>query len=130
MGKKYLEIFLVLHRGEESAVDQGWDDVAGFQSGVGEHGAILGRAVRPALRQREERCRVERDRERTAQVVVQEDVVDDQAAGGWEGCGAAVDELLALGDVPAVEDVGEEDQVAVTGPVVCQPVAWETLETG
>lgn len=48
--------------------------------------------------------------------------MDDERAVGGEGVGAAVDELLALGDVPVVKDVGEEGDLG-RGEGICEHVA-------
>ena len=109
-------------------MDQGGDDGFGVEAGGGEHFPVFGGAVGSAFGQGEEGGGVEGEGEWAAKVVAQEDVVDDELAARGEGGGAAVDELLALWDVPVVEDVGEEDEVAVLRQSVGEHVAGEEFE--
>ncbi len=47
---------------------------------------------------------------------VQEGIVDDEESVGGEALGAGVEDLFDDGDVPIVEDIGEEVDIVVAGP--------------
>jgi len=64
---------------QHAAVDQRGDDGLRFQVRLLEHGAVLGGAVGAAFG---ERGGVKRERRRAGEVIVQDDVVDDQAPDG------------------------------------------------
>lgn len=61
-------------------------------------------------------------------VIVEEDVVDDEAAGFGQGGGTVIDELLAFREVPIVQDVGEEDEVCAGGDGVGEHVGGDEVE--
>ena len=85
--------------------------VVRLQAGLGEPVTIFRRAVGPAFGQGEEGGGVKGDGQRAVEGVVQEDVVDQESAAWIEAVGAAPNQLPALGDVPVVQDVGEENGV-------------------
>ena len=69
-------------RRQDAAVDERRDDLSGGQSRFDEPFLVFDGAVGPPLGDREEGDRVEGDRERAAEVVVEEDVVDQEPAAG------------------------------------------------
>ena len=69
-----------LHARQDAAVDQRRRKIARREARFTQPAAVLGGAVRPAFRQAEQRGRVERDRQRAVERVVQEHVVDQHLA--------------------------------------------------
>jgi hypothetical protein len=69
--------------------------------------------------------RVLGDWQRTALVLVDERLVNDQETAGGEGVRRAGDEALDVTCVPVVEDVREEVDVVTGGPLAREEVAGD-----
>lgn len=75
-----------------------------------EHAGVFGVGVAFALGDVHEEGGVFGDGNGAGFVVVEEGPVDDEEAVGGEGGGGFFDELAGFGEIPVVEEVGEEDE--------------------
>ncbi|EEF57364.1 hypothetical protein Cflav_PD0585 [Pedosphaera parvula Ellin514] len=90
-------------------MNQGGDDVGScIKAGGLEHGSVFGGTVGAAFGEHEKMGAIKRDWQRAIKGIVQENIVDEQARSRGHGGRATAKELLTLGDVPIVKDVGEQ----------------------
>ena len=94
-----------------------WGEACGV-----EEGGVFGGTVAFALSAVHEEGGVFGDVERAGFVRIDEGVVDDEETAFGERCGGDGEELGDFGDVPVVEDIGEEVDVGVVGEA-CEHVA-------
>ena len=122
---------IALDPAQHAAVNQGraGQGVFDLETGSCQPVAVLRSAVSSPFGEREQSRRIERDRQRAIEVIVQEYIMNQQLAPGLKGSVTPVDELLALGDVPVVQDIGEQDHIRTSRQGIMEHIPLAQFET-
>ena len=125
-GAKPLSL-LLFDGGHEAAVGDGGVVGGDVEMQAVEQGGVFGVGVAFALGDVHEEGGVFGDGDGAGFVVVEEGPVDDEEAVGGKGGGGFLDELAGFGEIPVVEEIGEEDDIG-GGPGVGEHVGGEDLD--